>query len=107
VGHHHRSAPKLFGIKGGDGDFFEKLWQIIGKLPDADLTTSIVGLASLALLFALKRFLPQVPSALTAVALAVIAVIIFDLDSKGVRIVGAQKAGLPPFGIPRVSLADL
>jgi MFS superfamily sulfate permease-like transporter len=39
--------------------------------------------------------------------LAVIAVIIFDLDSKGVRIVGAQESGLPPFGIPRVSLADL
>jgi MFS superfamily sulfate permease-like transporter len=41
------------------------------------------------------------------VALAVIAVIILDLDSKGVRIVGAQKSGLPTFGIPRVSLADL
>jgi MFS superfamily sulfate permease-like transporter len=41
------------------------------------------------------------------VALGVIAVIIFDLDSNGVKIVGSQKAGLPPFGLPRVSLADL
>ena len=39
--------------------------------------------------------------------MADIAVMVFDLDSKGVRIVGEQKAGLPPFGIPRVSLADL
>jgi SulP family sulfate permease len=100
-------VPKLFGITGGDGNFFEKLWDIVGKLPDADLTTTIVGLASLALLFALKRFLPRVPAALTVVALAIIAVIILDLDTKGVMVVGSQTAGLPPFGFPQVSLADL
>ena len=65
-----------------------------------------MGLASLGLLFALKTFLPRVPAALTAVVLAVIAVIILDLDEKGVTIVGSQKAGLPPFGFPQVSLAD-
>jgi MFS superfamily sulfate permease-like transporter len=65
-----------------------------------------VGLASLVVLFALKRFLPRVPAALAAVVLAVIAVIILDLDNKGVRIVGSQQAGLPPFGFPQVSLAD-
>jgi high affinity sulfate transporter 1 len=100
-------VPKLFGITGGDGNFFEKLWQIVGKLPDADIATTILGLASLVLLFALKKFLPRVPSALTVVALAIITVIILDLDSKGVKIVGSQQAGLPPFGIPHVSLADL
>jgi SulP family sulfate permease len=100
-------VPKLFGIQGSGGDFFEKLWAILKQLPEADMATTIVGLASLALLFALKIFLPRIPSALVAVALAVIAVIVFDLDKKGVKIVGSQEAGLPPFGIPRVSLADL
>jgi high affinity sulfate transporter 1 len=100
-------VPKLFGLEGGAGNFFEKLWEILGQLPEADIATTIVGLASLVLLFALKKFLPRVPSALTAVALAVIAVILLDLDNKGVKIVGSQEAGLPPFGIPRVSLADL
>jgi SulP family sulfate permease len=100
-------VPKLFGIQGGDGNFFEKLWQVLGKLPEADVATTIVGLASLVLLFALKKFLPKVPSALTAVALAVIAVTVLDLDNQGVAIVGSQKAGLPPFGIPRVSFDDL
>ena len=41
------------------------------------------------------------------VALAVVAVMLFDLDSKGVRIVGEQQSGLPPFGMPKLSLADL
>ena len=61
-------VPKLLGIAGGDGNFFEKLWDIVGKLPEADPATTIVGLASLVLLFALKRFLPRVPAALVAVA---------------------------------------
>ena len=100
-------VPKLFGITGGDGNFFEKLGHIVGKLPEADLATTIVGLASLVMLFALKRFAPRVPSALAVVALAVIAVIILDLDNKGVKIVGSQKVGLPPFAIPHVSVADL
>ena len=100
-------VPKLFGIQGGEGNFFEKLWQLLGRLPEADGSTTIVGLASLVLLFALKRFRPQVPSALAAVALAVIGVIIFDLDKRGVKIVGDQKAGLPPLGFPRVSLGNL
>jgi MFS superfamily sulfate permease-like transporter len=100
-------VPKLFGIEGGAGNFFEKLWAIIGKLPNADIATTIVGLASLVLLFALKRFLPRVPSALATVALAVIAVSLLDLENKGVKVVGSQETGLPPFGIPHVSLADL
>ena len=100
-------VPKLFGISGGEGNFFEKLWDIIGQLPNADMATTIVGLASLVPLFALKRFLPRVPAALAVVVLAVIAVIILDLDVKGVRIVGSQTAGLPPFGFPRASWAEL
>jgi high affinity sulfate transporter 1 len=100
-------VPKLFGIEGGAGNFFEKLWAIIGKLPDADIATTIVGLASLVLLFALKRFFPRVPSALATVALAVIAVSLLDLENKGVKVVGSQETGLPPFGIPHVRLADL
>ena len=82
--------------KAATANFFEKLWQILGKLPDADIATTIVGLASLVLLFALKKFLPQVPSALTAVALAVIAVIILDLDSKGSRSSELKRRGCLP-----------
>jgi SulP family sulfate permease len=100
-------VPKLFGIQGGPGNFFEQLWAIIGNLPETHLPTTIVGLASLAVLFALKIFLPKVPSALTAVVLAVIAVTVLDLNEQGVAIVGVQTAGLPPLGIPQFSLDDL
>ncbi len=100
-------VPKLFGIDGGSGNFFEKTWDVVLKLPEANPTTTIIGLASLALLFAFARFLPRVPGALTTVVIAIVVVSVFGLGDKGVEIVGSVKAGLPPFGIPDVKLADL
>ena len=100
-------VPKLFGIEGGSGNFFEKLWTAVEKLPEANLTTTTIGLVSLVLIFALARFFPRVPAALTTVVLAIVAVTVFGLGDKGVDIVGSVKAGLPPFGIPDVKLADL
>ena len=100
-------VPKLFGIEGGSGNFFEKTWEVVQKLPEADPITTVVGLASLALLFALARFLPRVPGALTTVAIAIVVTSVFGLGDKGVDIVGSVQAGLPPFGIPDVKLADL
>ena len=99
-------VPKLFGIQGGVGNFFEKLWQVVEQLPDADIATTIVGLVSLILLFLLKKVLPRLPSALVVVALATVAAIVADLENKGVKLVGLQRAGLPPFGVPEVNLAD-
>ncbi len=100
-------VPKIFGLEGGSGNFFEKLWDIVQKLPGLDMPTTVVGLASLVLLFCIKKFVPKVPAALTAVAVAIVATAILDLGDKGVAIVGELKGGLPPFGVPKVSLADL
>lgn len=100
-------VPKVFGIEGGHGNFFQKTWDIIENVPDAHVTTTVVGLGSLVLLFALKRFLPKVPTALTVVAVGVVVVTILDLDQQGVEIVGDLKAGLPHFGVPDVSLEQI
>jgi len=81
-------VPKLFGVSGGDGNFFQELWAIITQLPQANPATTIIGLTSLVLLFALKRFAPKLPGALITVILAILAVTIFDLTAYGVDIVG-------------------
>ena len=54
--------------------FFLKAWAVLATLPQASLPTMAVGLGSLALLFAFKRFLPSAPSALIAVLLSVLAI---------------------------------
>ena len=73
-------VPKLAGLEGGSGDFFEKLWDLIGELGETDVTTLAVGLLSLAEVMGGKRFMPAVPWSLVAVALGVIAVKVFSLE---------------------------
>ena len=98
--------PKLFGIEGGEGNFFEKLWHVIADLGDTSATTLAVGLASLAVVVGLRRLAPAVPGSLVAVALAVVAVKLGDLDAHGVAIVGQIDSGLGPVGLPDVAAGD-
>ena len=99
-------ADKLFGIEAEGDDFFAVIWDIIVNLGDTHLETLLVGAGCLVLLFGLKRFAPRAPAALITVALSIIAVALFDLDNRGVHIVGDIPAGLPPLAIPDVGLAD-
>ena len=65
--------PKLFGVEKGDGDFFEQLWDLLGKLGDTSAATLAIGLGSLAVVLGLRRFAPVVPGSLVAVAIGVVA----------------------------------
>jgi MFS superfamily sulfate permease-like transporter len=85
--------PKLFGVSKGSGDVFAQLAHLIGHLGDADLTTTAVGLASLAVLAALRRWVPAVPASLVVVALAVAAVELLDLDRHGSPSSATSTAG--------------
>ena len=102
-----RQAPKLFGIEGGDGDFFQRLWQLITHLGETNGWTLAIGAASLAILFGLKHFAPRVPESLVALAFGILAVSLFGLEQQGVDIVGAIPSGLPHLGLPALSLADI
>ena len=79
------------------GDFFEQLWHVLTHLgDDAVAARSLVGVA---LARRRARAAPlrcrSVPGSLVAVALGVVAVKSFDLDAKGVAIVGHIDSGLP------------
>jgi len=100
-------VPKIFGVEGGAGNFFEKIDDLVQKLPAADPATTAVGIVSLVVLYALKKFLPRVPSALTVAALAVVLATVLDLGHKGVEVVGSLEAGLPSLGLPKFSLEQL
>lgn len=97
-------ASKLFGVSGTDGNFFQDVWAIIIQLPQASPATTVVGVTSLVLLFAFKRFTPKLPGAFFVVILAILASSIFDLFAAGVAIVGQVEAGIFPLGLPDVTL---
>ncbi len=96
--------PKLFGIPKSEGDFFEELWDLFTRLDETSLITLVVGLASLAVVIGLKEVAPVVPGSLVAVLGGIVAVSLFDLDTRGVAIVGPIESGLPSFGLPDVAI---
>ncbi|MCU0777945.1 MAG: SulP family inorganic anion transporter, partial [Akkermansiaceae bacterium] len=59
--------PKLCGIKGGHGDFWEKSADFLRHAGDANTASLLLGGAALALLLLGKRFLPGKPVALVVV----------------------------------------
>src|ERR1700722_3193651 len=99
--------PKLFGVAGGSGDFFQKLWDLLGDLGETSALTLLIGVLSLALVVIFKRVAPIVPGSLIVVFLGIAAVEAFNLDHHGVEIVGHIDGGLPSLGFPDVSLGDL
>ncbi len=98
--------PKLFGVEKGEGDFFEQIWDLVKQLGDTNGWTLAIGLSSLVLVLAMKRYVPLLPAALVAVLYGVLAVIVLDLEDKGVAVVGNVSSGLPSLGLPDVAAGD-
>jgi high affinity sulfate transporter 1 len=97
-------VPKLFGVETGHGDFFERAWDFLTNIDQTDGLTLLVGIGSLAILFATPRVAPAIPGTLVAVVLGIVAVELFDLGDHGVAIVGSINPGLPSLALPDVSL---
>ena len=98
--------PKVFGIEGADGNFFEKLWGFVTGLGDTNGWTLLVGLVSLALVVGLRRVAPVVPGSLVAVLFGILIIVLLGMDRRGVEIVGTIQSGLPTLGLPDVALSD-
>ena len=98
--------PKLLGVEGGDGNFFEKLLDLLTSLGGTNGWTLLVGLVSLAIVVGFKWFAPVVPGSLVAVGFGILIVVLFGMDQKGVEIVGSINGGLPSLGVPDVALKD-
>jgi sulfate permease, SulP family len=62
--------------------------------------TFVVGSVSLALLFALHKYVPKIPAALVVLFLSIIVSSLLDFEAMGIHIVGEIPASLPPFGLP-------
>jgi SulP family sulfate permease len=92
---------KLTGVA-VDGDrFFSQLRSFMVGLPTAHLPTVMLAAVVLAFLFLLQRWLPAAPAPLLAVLLATVAVPLFGLESRGIKVIGAVPSGLPTPALPQ------
>jgi SulP family sulfate permease len=106
----------LLGIKGGGQTLIELGHALLPRLTEANLATAAVGFGTLAFLFWVRRSLKPLLARLgitgrsadlaarlgpvVAVAAGILASWGFDLAGRGVAVVGAVPAGLPPFALP-------
>ena len=98
--------PDLLGVSLSGHGLINHLVEIWRALPRLHWTTVWMALGTLAVIVACERFAPRVPGSLLAVALAILATWLFRLEQHGIATVGRVQAGLPVFGLPRVSLAQ-
>lgn len=99
--------PQLIGLEIDYTGFFLQGWAVLATLGEANLSTTVVGIGALVLLFAFRRFWPLAPSALIAVIISVLAVSILDLAEKGVGVIGAVEIGMVSLSVPTVSVGKL
>ena len=99
--------PKLFGVKGGGEQFFERIVVLAGQLPDASGAVLGFGLAALALLLLGERYLPGRPVALLVVLVSIALLSFTPLGGMGFKVVGALPRGLPEFHLPGIRVRDV
>ena len=93
----------LFGLDIDTSLYTTDIGAVVRNVGDADGLTTVIGLSTVALVLALRKFVPKIPAPLVAVVLGIVAVVIFDLDEEGVAIVGNIDSGVPVPGVPNVT----
>ncbi len=93
---------KLLGIAVINRDFGPSLLELVGSFADLHGYSLGVGLITLALLILTQRYAPRAPTALIALLVASLAVFLFGLDARAVKLVGEVPSGLPSFALPRL-----
>ena len=98
---------KVLGVEAEGEGFIAEMVDLGRNVPDAQGLTILVGVSCLVALVLLERILPKLPSALVVVIAAIAAARLFDLEERGVVLVGEIDAGLPTPGLPDVSWDDV
>jgi high affinity sulfate transporter 1 len=100
--------PKLFGFSAGHGgDFWERMGHFLGGLGNTNPTSLALGAGALALLLLGKTFLKNRPVALFVVIGGIVAAGMFQLDERGVALLGEVPQGVPMPSFPAVTRADV
>jgi high affinity sulfate transporter 1 len=98
--------PKLLGIHVHKEGFFRDVASIVAHVPELSWPTLAVALATFAVIYFSKRFLPKAPAPLLAVAAGIAASAVVGLEAAGVSVVGAIQGGFPVLQLPQPSLFE-
>jgi len=102
-----KQVPKILGIESTEGNFFERLWDILRHLGDADRASVIVGVSTIVAMVLIERFADKIPAALVVLVGGIIAGTVFELADEGVEVLGDVPAGLAGPALPAIAAADI
>ena len=97
----------LFGVPIHGENAIDTFIAAVRAAPDAHIPTLLIGLSATAVLAAGKRLPKRIPVPLLVIVASGLAVWGFNLDARGVAIVGDVPAGLPTLAAPSLDLASL
>ena len=101
-------VSKIFGIEmpGGASDHFltVRIFGVIENLGDTHPETLFMGVASIAIMIGLKRYVPRIPAVLVAVVVTTAVSYFIGFEKMGGKVVGTIPEGLPGFVMPAFSL---
>ena len=92
--------PKLTGTDVSGSNPIQELRSWFGTLGDANRATVVVGAVALVVVFGVRAVAPRIPGALVLVVGGLIASWLFDLEGRGVALVGDIPRGLPTPALP-------
>ncbi len=98
--------PKLTGTSTEGDNAWRELGSWLRTLGDVDGATLLVGAAALGGILCLRFLVPRVPGALVLVAGGLLASWLFDLEARGVALVGDVPRGLPAPDLPGWTLVQ-
>jgi high affinity sulfate transporter 1 len=102
-----KQVPKIFGIESEEGNFFERLWNIVQNIGEAHGTSVVVGITTLVLMLLLERYFERIPAALVALVGGILAGNILNLADEGVEVLGEVPSGLAGPAIPDIAAGDI
>jgi high affinity sulfate transporter 1 len=97
---------KIMGVSIHAEGYFREVLALIQAIPIANWYSVAIGVGSIVMIRVLKRYAPKLPGALIALVVMTVIVAVFNLDQRGVSVLGQVPSGLPSFALPQVSAGD-
>ncbi|HEX5230841.1 MAG TPA: SulP family inorganic anion transporter [Bradyrhizobium sp.] len=99
--------PGILGLPAPEGPMLQRFATLAEHLGETNAFTLVIGFGVLAIIALSERIDSRIPGALIGLALAAAAVVTFQLESRGVRVLGSISVETPKLAIPEVSVGRL
>lgn len=84
--------------------YFAEFVALLDSIPHANLYSVSIGVSAFIIVRLMKKYLPKAPAALLALILMTLIVAVFDLEQRGVGVLGTLPSGLPSLTLPNIPL---